>query len=390
MNVKTSSRIRIVLANSSLVGYPEAGGHWMGFLQYLLGLHALGHDVFWLEIFHSTGDPTRDEKLRGIFFERMNRYGVGDRCILIENPKKTWLQSLDNVTTFGRSLVEINSIIDSADLLWNFAWALHPPLLLLFKRRVYIDIDPGVTQLSALSWNMGQNDHHVFLTVGRKLHESDCLVPTLELQWHSFPPLVYLPMWTVTPDPGATAPFTTVTQWNWKEIWEEPAWSISKRSAYLRYLELPQKAGRPFQLAANIHPDDDTGDREMLREHGWQLVHPHEAAGSPSDYAKFISRSRAELCCPKPIYRELKTGWLSDRSACYLASGRPVLAEETGFGDHYPTGNGLLSFRDLDGAIAAVKEVDANYAHHSRAAREFAETHLDSAVWLKNMLEVCG
>jgi hypothetical protein len=390
VNLKNSARIRIVLANSSLVEYPEGGGMWMLFLQHLLGLNSLGHDVYWLEVFNSTGNPEHDAKLRGIFFDRMNSYGIGDRCILIQNPGKTWKQPLEGVDTFGCSRAQIKEIIESADLLWNFAYALHPPLLMAFKRRVFIDIDPGIIQVSALSWNMGQSDHDVFLTVGRNLHQADCLVPTLGLEWHPFPPLVFLPMWTVTPDPGASAPITTVTQWNWKEIWEEPERSISKRAAYLRYLTLPQEAGRPFWLAANIHPADDTGDREMLRANGWHLVHPHETAGSPQDYAKFIALSRAELCCPKPIYRELKTGWLSDRSACYLASGRPVLAEDTGIDGHYPTGNGLLIFRDMAGAVAAVQELDGNFCHHSRAARKFAEDHLDSAVWLEKMIEVCG
>ena len=117
---------------------------------------------------------------------------------------------------------------------------------------------------------------------------------------------------------------------------------------------------------------------------------PTRVAASPAVYADYVRRSRAEISCPKPIYRELKTGWLSDRSAAYLASGRPVLAEDTGLSDHLPTGEGLLMFRDLEEAVAGVAEIDAHYERHCRAARMFAEEHLDSGRCLSKMLALCG
>ena len=151
----------------------------------------------------------------------------------------------------------------------------------------------------------------------------------------------------------------SITQWTWDEIWYgKRVLSTSKRDAFLRYLEMPRRTGRTFELAANIHPKDTTGDRERLLNRGWKLVHPHRVARSPAIYQAYIHRSRAEFSCPKPIYRELKTGWFSDRSAAYLASGRPVLAENTGFEDHLPTGSGLISFHDFDEAQAGVAEID--------------------------------
>jgi hypothetical protein len=139
-----------------------------------------------------------------------------------------------------------------------------------------------------------------------------------------------------------------------------------------------------------IWTHDSTGDRELLLANGWKLADPHEVAASPAAYADYIRRSRAEISCPKPIFRELKTGWLSDRSAAYLASGRPVLAEDTGLSDHLPTGEGLLVFRDLEEAVAGVAEIDAHYEHHCRAARMFAEEYLDSDRCLSKMLALCG
>jgi hypothetical protein len=387
MNKSKYSKVRIVLANGCLVDYPEAAGLFMCFLQHFKGLQALGHDVYWLELYKSAKDESRDQHLRDIFFERMHSYGLGDRTIIAQYADT---HTIDDVITFGRTQSELNSLIESADLLWNFAYALRPPLLLSFKRRALIDVDPGVLQLSAQSWEMGQSHHHLFFTVGMKMHDPDCQVPTLDQQWHRFPPLVYLPMWTVGPDPGPAAPFSTVTQWNWKEIWDNSAWSISKRSAYVRYIDIPKEAKRPFLLAANIHPDDDTRDREMLAEHGWKYVSAHDATGSPTSYVDFIAASRAEFSFPKAIYRELNTGWLSDRSACYLASGRPVLAEETGFSNHFKTGSGLVPFRNAQSALEGIKDIDSDYAKRSWAARAFAEEHLDSAPWLEKMLAICN
>jgi hypothetical protein len=385
------SRIRITLGNGSLVGYPQAGGLWTLFLQYTLGLVALGHEVLWLEVFRSTGDAARDQKLIDAFFGRVHDYGLDDHYAVLLHAKDEKPPTLENGTVFGKSSTEVKEWARTSDLLWNFASALRQPLLSLFNHRALIDIDPGHFQVSALAWDMGQHDHQMFLTVGVKIGDSDCEVPTLGLRWHTFPPFVYLPMWHVSPDPGPQAPFTSITQWNWGEIWlENRVLSIAKRDAYLRYLDLPKRTGRTFQLAANIHPDDETGDRELLQSRCWNLVDPHDVAASPALYQQYISRSRAEISCPKPIFRELKTGWFSDRSACYLASGRPVLAEDTGFRDRFPTGDGLVVFRDLEEAVAGVANIDANYARHSQAARAFAEEFLDSGRCLKAMLTACG
>jgi glycosyltransferase involved in cell wall biosynthesis len=152
---------------------------------------------------------------------------------------------------------------------------------------------------------------------------------------------------------------------------------------------MPTRTGRRFELAANIDPADDTGDRELLASEGWDLVHPHVEAGTPDSYHEYIRHSRAEFLCPKPIYRDLRTGWFSDRSACYLASGRPVLCEDTGFSEILPTGEGLLSFSDPEEAIAAVAEIDGNYMRHMSAARELAVAACDSRVTLQRMIELC-
>ncbi|MGE5193890.1 MAG: hypothetical protein ACM3U2_15450, partial [Deltaproteobacteria bacterium] len=127
-----------------------------------------------------------------------------------------------------------------------------------------------------------------------------------------------------------------------------------------------------------------------LQAHGWKIVDPHMVVASPSLYRAYIQSSLGEISCAKPIFRELKTGWFSDRSVCYLASGRPVLAEDTGWSDDLPVGQGLLPFRDIDEAVAGAAEIAAHYSSHSQAAREIAEAYFDSHKCLEGMLSASG
>ena len=384
-------RLRIVLANNSLAGYPQGGGHWSCFLQYPFGLRALGHDVFWLEVLQSSGNPVRDKRLIDIFFGRFHRYGFTDHCALLLYDQHVTEPTLESAHAFGMSKQRIREVAQETDLLWNFACSLRPPLLFLFRRRVLVDGDPGHLQVSALTWDMSIQDHHLVLSSGMNLHGRDCEVPTLGVKWHRFAQFVDLPLWKFASDPGVNAPFSSVTEWTWEHLeFKGRALSVSKRDAYMRYVDLPRRAQRPFQLAANIDRDDSTGDLESLRKMGWKLVNPHRVARTPSIYQNYIKRSRAEFCCPKPVHRELKTGWFSDRSAGYLASGRPVLAEDTGFSEHLPTGRGLLSFSNFDQAVAGVAEIDRNYLQHMRAARELAQEHLSSEKCRPMLLAACG
>jgi hypothetical protein len=384
--------MQITLAFGSLAGYLEGGGLWAWAVEQLLGIDALGHDVFWLESLASTGDAGRDQQRIDTFFSRVKVFGFEGRCalLLFDPALSDDDRTLEAATAYALSKERIREIARSADLLWNVCGGLRRPLLSLFRRRALIDWDPGILQASALSHDLSIHDHHVFFSVGGKLPDPDCEVPRLGVSWHTFRPFVYLPLWPARPAPEPRAPFTSVVHWTWGELWlHDRVLSQAKRDGYLRYVALPRKAGRPFELATTIYPDDGSGDRELLLRNGWTLVDPHDVAGTPDAYRRYIARSRAEIACPKPVYRDLKTGWLSDRSARYLASGRPVLAEETGFSDHLPTGMGLVAFRNPEEALEGVADIDANYDRHSRAAREIAEEFLDSGRCLPEMLSAC-
>jgi len=385
------SSLRIVFGNASLARYPQGGGHWTVRLQYLLGLHAMGHDVFLLELLWSSGDTRYDLKLVASFFARLKLYGVDDRAALVLFKKGDEPPSFENADVFGLSKQRLREIIEGTEIFWNDCYGVRQPLLSMFRHRVLIDLDPGVLQVGALTSDLDVSDHHAFLSVGSKLHHPDCGVPTLGLTWHTFTPFVYLPMWQVSSDAGAEAPFSSVTHWNRRKLWlQERVLSRSKRDAYLGYLSLPVLAGRPFELAALMYPEPHGGDRELFESQGWRIVDPWKVAGSPASYQRYIARSRAEISCPKPIFRDLKTGWFSDRSVCYLASGRPVLAEDTGFSDVLPTGRGLLAYRDMREAVSGVAEIDGNYVEHMVAAREIAEEFFDSRRCLQAMLEASG
>ncbi|HKV55765.1 MAG TPA: hypothetical protein VJN94_14115 [Candidatus Binataceae bacterium] len=379
----------IVLANATLAHYFQGGGHWAWFLQYPLGLKALGHRVFWFEVMPSAGDREADRiKVRN-FFGRLAEYGLERDAALAITPNPP-LKDLAQGEFYGKSADEVGEIARDADLLWNFWYALEEPWLREFRRRAFIDVDPGHMQVCVALGVIGLGDHHTYLTVGLNAGETDCEIPTLGRQWRPFRPFVHLPSWNVAPGPGPDAPFTSITQWTWEELhYQNRVLSLSKRAGYMPYATLPAIAQRKFELAVNIGPGDPAGDGALLARNGWSIVSPHEAAATPAAYREYIAGSRGEFVCPKPIHLQLNTGWFSDRSVAYLASGRPVVAEDSGFSRKIPSGNGLIAIRGLDEAVHAVAQIDADYARHSRAAREIAEACFDSRLCLSEMIAAC-
>jgi hypothetical protein len=384
--------MKIVLAFGSLAADPDDGARWAWGLEHLFGFDALGHDVFWLESLASSGDPARDQHRIGTFLGRVKALGMEGRgALLLFDPALSideW--TVETAQVCGTSKDRIRETTRSADLVWNLCGALRRPLLSLFRRRVLVDWDPGILQVSALARDPSIREHHVFLSVGAKIEDHDCEVPRLGLTWHRFTPFVYLPMWPVRADPGQHAPFTDVVHWSRGELrLRDRTLSTGQRDGYLRYADLPGQAKRPFELAARSLAKEASPDRERMLGAGWTVVDAREVAGTPDAYRTYIAQSRAQIACPTPISRELKTGSLSDRSVRYLATGRPVLAEDTGFSEHLPTGQGLVGFRDIDEAREAVADIDANYEQHSRAAREMAVELFDARRCLQKMLSVC-
>ena len=343
-----------------------------------MALKALGHDLLWLELLASTGSRATDLRMVREFFARLREYELDQNCAVVLLPGNLDRQDLGEAEIFGRSRESLHEIIRDADVLLNFCCFVRQPLLSMFRRRALLDFDPGHLQVSALSWDLNIADHDVWMTIGTRINAPDSRIPKLGLEWKTFDGFVYTPMWRAAPDAGAAAPFTSITQWTWETLPLGGKFvSVSKRQAYLNYAELPRLARRPIELAANIGEADPAGDRAFLIERGWRLADPHQVADSPRKYQEYIGASRGEFMCPKPIHIELKTGWFSERSLSYLASGRPVVAEDTGFTEGLPSGAGLIAFRDIREAADAIARIDGDYERHRRAAREIVEERFD-------------
>jgi len=382
--------VQIVLGNSSVAGYPEGGGVWSWFLQYPLAFKAAGHDILWLELLRSSKNRDQDARTIAAFYDRVRQHGLEANSVVLLFDRDLDFQPLDDAEVFGLDQHRLHCSIREADLLLNFACALRQPLLSMFRKKALLDGDPGHLQISALDVNLDIQGHDTFLTVGGRINAADSRIPKLGQEWHTFEQLLYLPRWPSAAPADRSRPFTSITQWTWEQLlYKGKMYSVSKRDAYLRYIRLPGIARCPLELAANIGMSDPAGDRPILLANGWQLVEPALVASSPELYQDYIHCSRGEFMCPKPIHVDLKTGWFSDRSIAYLASGRPVVAEETGFSERIPAGIGLIAFHDIETAAAAIVEIDSNYAKHHRAAREIAEACFDWRQTIETILSAC-
>src|SRR5688572_23669452 len=245
-------------------------------------------------------------------------------------------------------------------------------------------------------WQAVQNidmrfDRHThFVTVGQAIGEAGCAVPTCGREWiKTLQPVMLHDHWRAEPPP-ADAAWTTIANWRgYGSIEHDGVFYGQKAHSLRRLLELPRKTSQPLSLALSIH-SGDAKDLDALSANGWRLTDPAEAAGTPDAYRRFIQTSRGEFGVAKSGYVASRCGWFSDRSACYLASGRPVVAQETGFSEHLPTGEGLFAFGSVEDAVRCIDSMNGNYEYHADAARRLAETHFGSDRVLSALLQRLG
>jgi len=386
--MRTLSGCGTVVVSGSLAQRPGIGGHAWVFLQYLLGFKRLGFDVLFLDWLNdkmcidAAGRPCPIEDSWNLEYlsEVMHQCGLDD----------AW--SLDyghGEKTFGVSREAVLAKTKGADLLLNVMGFLSDvEILERPQRRVFLDIDPGFGQMwQDLGWATMFRGHDTYVTIGENIGHPDCTIPTCGLNWITSPQPVVLDQWPAH-DSGIHAAFTSIA------TWRGPFAPIEYRGKtyglrvheFRKFAALPRSSPDKFNLALEIDPIE-VKDLAMLSANGWRLLNPREVAGTISGYREFIQQSKAELLIAKNIYVDTRGGWVSDRSLCYLASGKPVLAQDTGFGRRYPTGAGLLKFSTFEEAAAGVKEISADYGRHSRAARAIAEEHFDSNKVLTRLLE---
>jgi hypothetical protein len=380
----------LIVIAGSVAQKPRHGGHTWVFLQYLLGFRRLGWDVLFLDRLDpaactdAAGRPCPPEESVNVRFLRtlMDRFGLGGRYAV----------DCGGGRSVGLSRAEVLERTGAAAFLLNvMGFLADAEVLARARRRVFLDIDPGFGQM----WReLGLADpfrgHDAFVTIGENVGRPGCLAPTCGLDWVTTPQPVVLEHWPVARGEGGGA-FTTVASWRGAYGPVEYRGEVFglRVHEFRRFVELPRRTGREFRLALDIHPAD-AKDCELLRSNGWVLDDPRAVAGDPGAYREYVRTSRAEFMVAKNIYVRSRSGWFSDRSICYLASGRPVLTQDTGLAGLYPSGEGLLLFRTPEEAAAGVEAIAADYPRHARAARAIAAAYFDSDKVLGRLLARLG
>lgn len=378
--------LRIVVSGM-VAAVPGQGGATWAVLQYLLGFARLGHEVYFVEALDAEALQPKSVTVQDSDNARycgqvMKEHGLGSSWALVgrgtrETAGLTY-RDLERIEREAAVLVDISGTLAGEDL---------------FSRvpiRVYLDVDPAFTQLwDAQGIDMRLDGHTHFVTVGQSIGSPDCPVPTGGRMWIPTWQPVVLDQWPV----GGRIRwdgFTTVANWRGYGSVEHDGVHYGQKVHSLRtFMTLPTRTRESFLLALAID-GGEVADLVALHANGWQLLDPAEVAGSPSAYRDFVQRSKAEFGIAKTGYVASRSGWFSDRSACYLASGRPVLAQDTGFSRHLPTGTGLLAFDCQDDVLAGLEYINAEYAAHATAARALAEDHFDSGAVLTRLLHEVG
>jgi hypothetical protein len=367
----------ICLAAKDTLRWPKAAGHFWVFLNWALGLRALGCRVLWLE---RVTPNLRADEVPNLILDlrsRLEAYGFKN-CLALswEIEASVPGDAFDGCLTLEEAC--------EADLLMNLAYDI--PVVGLFRRSAFVDIDPGLTQVWMASRSLDIPAHDVYFSIGETVGQPDALFPDCGIPWHYIPPPIYLPVWPVI-CPAATAPFTTITNWwgGWMEYQGE-TYDNSKRAGFLPFLDLPRRTNRPLELAICLG-GDGAGERAMLNKHGWRVQEAWDVTSTPLDYQRYIWNSFGEVSCVKPSCVRLQNSWISDRSLCYLASGKPVVVQHTGPSRFLPDRGGVFRFQDVDEAAQCLEAVAIDYEHQCRLARDLAEKHFDAKTIISRVLE---
>jgi len=371
--------LTICLAPAHTIAYPNGGGHFWVYLQWALGLRALGCEVIWLEQI-DPADPVEETRRNvTILRERLARWDLANALAFTTPagaapPGDVATGALDFETAA------------QADLLLNLWHSLPAEVVRRFRRSALIDTDPGLLQTWMTNGSVKVAPHDVYFTIGETVGTPRALFPDCGVQWIYTPVPVFLPEWPAMPPEGAAA-YTTVAHW-WGGKFEHDGTTFwnEKRVAFLDYLELPARARVRLEVAVCLAQCFDEC-RQLMEPHGWRVREAWDVSSTLEAYRAYIQRSRGEFSCAKPAYVRLETAWISDRTLCYLASGRPAVVQHTGRSKFLPDGEGLFRFRSLDEAAAALCAAEADYEYHCRQARALVEEHFDARRVVARVLE---
>ena len=376
------TRKRLVLAG--IVGrYPVGGVTWCA-LQYIAGFQRLGYDVFYLE---DTGECNFDPVQNAIATDPAYALDYIRSQLELVGLEDSWAYVDYQGGYHGKTRAQVTEACAGADLMVNLSggcWMVRPEYEKLPK--IFIDTDPGFTQQAIADAGEGwYRDffaaHDALFTFALCADDPSSKLAETPFRWHPTIQPVELDFWPVTPAPP-DAPFTTILSWTTDSF---PGMGKGKGDEILRLTAVPERTSERILLAISGKPPT-----EVLTEHGWELTDAVEATIDAEAYRRFIQSSKAELGFAKAMYVETRSGWFSDRTQCYLASGLPALVRETGFSDVLPVGEGLLSFEDADGILEGIEGIASEYELHCRRAREVAQEHFAATNVLGSLLETAG
>jgi hypothetical protein len=359
----------VVVAGALANKHRHGGSQWVR-MSWAEAFRVLGFDVVFVEQLHAGGDAAT-------FHAALDTLGLPGAL-------------LDGDRVQGMPREQLLDHLESSALLVNISGHLRDPELLARCRlRAFVDLDPGYTQIwHAMGHDIGVLGHQLHFTVGGNVGTRHCTLPDAGIGWRPVRQPVVLDRWPV--GQGAFSRFTTVASWRGAfgpVSWNGHSYGV-KAHQFRLFADTPVDAGLPFEIALDLHPSD-TADRERLSEAGWALTDP-STVSSPERFATYVRESGAEFSVAQGVYVETESGWFSDRTVRYLASGRPALVQDTGFGRSLPVGEGLLSFRTPREAATRARELVVDYARHCRAARALAESHFAPTAALTPLLEACG
>ena len=374
---------------------PIAGVIWQH-IHYVVGLQRLGHEVYYIE--DSARLPYNPET-----FEVNNEFDYATRLLNqlsrefdFRNRWAFCARYLPRNPTAGLSLQRIRKLYREADAVLNICGTQEfNDDLLASDRILYIESDPGVEQIKIDQGVRSTIDylgrHHALFTFGENVGTRKFPVPTHGFKWWPTRQPVVMDLWKTNRAPPGTAVFTSVANWSTSGlkdiVWRGQKYLWSKSREFLRFVAAPKRSAETFELATDIK---DRQTRKKFKENGWRLTSPLQLSVDYWLYRDYIRQSKGEFTVAKDQYVRLKTGWFSDRSACYLAGGRPVIIQETGFSHHFGHRDGLFAFSTLGEIAEAVKMINADYAKNSRAARAIAHEVFAAEKVIGSLLERAG
>ena len=390
MAVERPTRGRIIVFGI-LFWYPLAGVTYQ-FLHYLIALRRLGYDPYYIEdsgrwVYDPSLNDLSPDATRNIeaVVPVLEAHGFGDRW--------AFRGSYPEGRCYGMTDDQILTLYREADAFLNVTGAQEiRDEHLQCRRRIYVESDPFASQVLVANGHQptirALEAHDTHFTFGENIGQADCTVPVERFHWLPTRQPVVIDLWRHSHN-ATDAPYTTITTWHnkGKDVeYQGERYYWTKDREFERFLDLPRLRPGPFELAVGV-PDDV---RQRLDEHGWRQRSSIDLSASVTGYQEYIQRSRAEFTVARDQYVRPRTGWFSDRSACYLAAGRPVITEDTGFGRFIPTGRGLFAFSTMADVLAAVDAIESDFEGHSRAAREIAETYFGAERVVESLMSRAG